>query len=151
MTIDCDVLQADGGTRTASINGALLALTDAPRASLANADPARPILRDRIAAISVGLVDGVAVLDLDYEEDVAAAVDMNVVMTGSGRFVEIQGTGEEDTFADDDLAVLLQLARKGIRQLTEFQRGLLADRCPAQQRVPPKILSSPKAFDRPFV
>ncbi len=78
----------------------------------------------------MGLVDGVAVLDLDYEEDVAAAVDMNVVMTGSGRFVEIQGTGEEDTFADDDLAVLLQLARKGIRQVTEFQRGLLADRCP---------------------
>ena len=128
MTIDCDVLQADGGTRTASINGALIAMIDALGTIAAAQDPPRPILLDSVAAISVGLVNGSPVLDLDYQEDVAAAVDMNVVMTGSGRFVEIQGTGEQATFADEDLAALLHLARQGIRQLTDFQRTLLANR-----------------------
>ena len=126
ITVDCDVLQADGGTRTASITGATIALIDAIhsiRKSLP--DPTRYPLRDSLAAISVGIVDGSAILDLDYELDFAADVDMNVVMTGKGRFVEIQGTGEEATFSDKELQALLKLGRRGIQQLTQVQKMAL--------------------------
>jgi ribonuclease PH len=133
ITVDCDVLQADGGTRTASITGAFLALVDAiatlrDRGMLP--DPARSPLRDSVAAVSVGVVDGTALLDLNYQEDVAAAVDMNVVMTGQGRYVELQGSGEEATFTQDELAQLLALAHEGIRQLTEQQRAVLGPAWP---------------------
>lgn len=126
ITVDCDVLEADGGTRTASITGGFLALVEAV-ASVRKLlpDPARYPLRDSVAAISVGLVDGQFVLDLDYAQDSAAAVDMNVVMTGSGRFVEVQGTGEEATFSDEELQTLLKLARRGISQVVEIQRRAL--------------------------
>ncbi len=129
ITVDCDVLCADGGTRTASITGAYLALHDAIewlRETGALPNPDHPPLRDSVAAISVGLIDGEPLLDLDYQEDLAAIVDMNVVMTGQGRFVEIQGTGEEATFTDEELAQLLALARRGIGQLTELQRATIS-------------------------
>jgi ribonuclease PH len=129
ITIDCDVLEADGGTRTLSITGGFIALVDALCAIRKDLpDPARLPLSDSVAAISVGLVDGRPVLDLDYAEDVSAAVDMNVVMTGSRRFVEIQGTGEEATFSDEELSALLGLARSGIAELTAVQRKVLG-RC----------------------
>ncbi len=104
ISVDCDVLEADGGTRTASITGAYVALVDAVRSIEKELpDRNRFPLTQSVAAVSVGIADGQAVLDLDYQEDVSASVDMNVVMTGSGRFIEIQGTGEEATFDDDDL------------------------------------------------
>ncbi|HPM81334.1 MAG TPA: ribonuclease PH [Candidatus Anammoximicrobium sp.] len=131
ITVDCDVLEADGGTRTASISGGFLALADAVRSIAASLpDPHRWPLRDSVAAVSVGIVHGKPALDLDYQQDAAASVDMNVVMTGSGRFVEIQGTGEEATFDDDDLQSLLCLARRGIAQLTEKQRQTLGKHWP---------------------
>ncbi len=131
ITVDCDVLEADGGTRTASVTGGFIALVDALR-SLKDQlpDPATYPLRDSVAAVSVGLVDGRPTLDLDYEQDFAASVDMNVVMTGKGRFVEIQGTGEEATFDDQQLDELLKLARRGIAQLTEIQREALGRNWP---------------------
>ncbi len=190
IVVDCDVLEADGGTRTASITGAFVALVDAIAsidalktqslgvraqvASVANAlrgvpepnviperhagtfptgnDPtlqassssrvpaegnpaARYPLTHSVAAISVGLVDGVPVLDLDYKEDFAASVDMNVVMTGDGRFVEVQGTGEEATFSADELNALVALARGGIEQLAAMQRAALGERWPWPQSV----------------
>jgi len=125
IVVDCDVLEADGGTRTASITGALVALVDAIRSLPQLPFPDRHPLRDSIAAISVGIVDGRAVLDLDYVEDSAASVDMNVVMTGGGRFVEIQGTGEEATFSERELSSLIKLAKGGIAQLTEAQQKAL--------------------------
>jgi ribonuclease PH len=125
ITVDCDVLEADGGTRTASITGAFIALVDAIASIKQLPFPDRSPLTGSIAAVSVGLVDDKAALDLDYQEDVAASVDMNVVMTGAGRFVEVQGTGEEATFSDDDLAALLKLAKGGIRALTEIQKKAL--------------------------
>ncbi len=125
ITLDCDVLEADGGTRTAAINGALVALHDA-FVKLSNQGAlARAPLRDTVCAISVGLVKGVPCLDLDYVEDSAAEVDMNVVMTGAGRFIELQGTGEGTTFGDDDLRALLRLARGGVRRIAAHQRRLL--------------------------
>lgn len=126
ITVDCDVLQADGGTRTASITGAFIALVDAI-ASIKKElpDPNNYPLRDNVAAISVGVVGGKPILDLDYELDVAADVDMNIVMTGSGRFVEIQGTGEEATFSEKELQQLLKLGRTGIKELTEIQKKSL--------------------------
>ncbi len=128
LTVDCDVLQADGGTRTASITGGFLAMCDAlyPVFGSSTEHP----LTDCVAAISVGMVGGVPTLDLDYEKDVAADVDMNVVMTGRGRFVEIQGTGEEATFDDAELAALLALARSGVAQLVQLQRETLGDQWP---------------------
>jgi ribonuclease PH len=129
--VDCDVLQADGGTRTASITGALIALVDAINAIRKELpDPSKYPLTDSVAAISVGIVDGKPTLDLEYAQDVEAEVDMNVVMTGRGRFVEIQGTGEEATFGDDDLAALLKLSRKGIAELTEIQKKALGKHWP---------------------
>jgi len=130
ITIDCDVLEADGGTRTTSISGALIALVDAVRTIKDLPEPNRCPLRDSIAAISCGIVDGRPVLDLDYKEDFAASVDMNIVMTGKGQFVEIQGNGEEATFDDEQLASLIKLARGGIRQLTAIQKKSLGKNWP---------------------
>ncbi|MBI3836392.1 MAG: ribonuclease PH [Planctomycetia bacterium] len=124
---DCDVLEADGGTRTASITGAMIALVDAVATI---PDLPKSPLKDSVAAISVGIVDGRAILDLDYQEDVAAEVDMNVVVTGSGRFVEIQGTGEEATFSETELAAMLKLARGGLTQIREIQRQALGKEWP---------------------
>ena len=132
ITVDCDVLEADGGTRTISITGALIALVDAlatiPAEELP--DQAKYSLRESVAAVSVGIVDGRPVLDLDYKEDFAATVDMNVVMTGNGQFVEVQGTGEEATFSEGQLTAMLSLARSGIRQLTEMQHAALGEAWP---------------------
>ena len=126
--VDCDVIQADGGTRTAAITGGFIALADA-LAKLVEAQllPSLP-LRDQVAAASVGVVAGTAVLDLDYPEDSSAEVDMNVVMTGSGEFVEIQGTAEQVPFGPDRLQEMLALARRGIEQLVALQRRALAAR-----------------------
>jgi ribonuclease PH len=126
ITVDCDVLQADGGTRTASITGGFIALADAVAAAVPGSTVGDGPLRDSVAAISVGVVGDEVKLDLDYQWDVAADVDMNVIMTGGGRFVEIQGTGEEATFDDDQLAKMLQLAKQGIKQLTDKQLASLA-------------------------
>lgn len=125
ITVDCDVLQADGGTRTASITGGFIALADAVALAIPGATLGEGPLRDSVAAVSVGLINDALHLDLDYPLDAAADVDMNVVMTGSGRFVEIQGTGEEATFDDAQLTEMLRLARKGIDELTRFQRHSL--------------------------
>jgi ribonuclease PH len=129
IQIDCDVLQADGGTRTAAITGAYVALADAvswlaERGSLAKAS-ASP-LKTSVAAISVGIVDGEPRLDLAYEEDVRAEVDMNVVCTGSGEFVEVQGTGEGATFGREALDAMLALALRGCAELTAIQQAALA-------------------------
>lgn len=125
ITIDCDVLEADGGTRTASITGAFIALVDALR-TIESLPKSRPgPLKTNLAAVSVGIVDGRPLLDLDYQEDFAAAVDMNVVMTGEGQFVEVQGTGEEATFSQDELTRLIALASRGIRELTAIQKKAL--------------------------
>lgn len=121
ITVDCDVLQADGGTRTASITGGFIAMVDAIRSFMPAAEIGRGPLIESVAAISVGVVGGIVQLDLDYALDVAADVDMNIVMTGGGRFIEIQGTGEEATFDDDELARMLALGRKGIAELTRHQ------------------------------
>jgi ribonuclease PH len=126
LWVDCDVLEADGGTRTASITGAYAALELALRRLVARGELERLPLRDSVAAVSVGIVDGELVLDLPYAEDSRAEVDMNVVATGSGRFVEIQGTGEEGTFSPEDLKSLTELALVGIRELTRVQREALA-------------------------
>ena len=125
LTIDCDVLQADGGTRTAAITGGFIALVDAVNSVFGNSSKEAYPLRTSLAAISVGIVQGVPALDLDYEKDYQADVDMNVVMTGQGRFVEIQGTGEEATFDDSELSALLTLAKSGIAQLTAIQKESL--------------------------
>jgi ribonuclease PH len=125
VAIDCDVLDADGGTRTASITGAYIALVDAMETIGSSFDPDRLPIRSSVAAVSVGLFEGEALLDLDYSEDVEAAVDMNVVMTGDGRFIEVQGTGEEATFSEAELQTLLTLARRGIEQLTVLQQAAL--------------------------
>jgi ribonuclease PH len=131
ITVDCDVLQADGGTRTASITGGMIALIDAIHSIKGQLpDAGRFPLRDSVAAVSVGVVDGRTVLDLDYEMDAAAQVDMNVVMTGCGQYVEIQGTGEESTFSEKQLYELIKLARTGIANLTGIQRASLARNWP---------------------
>jgi ribonuclease PH len=125
ITVDCDVLQADGGTRTLAITGGFVALADAV-ASLADRLPApRAVFRDSIAAISLGLVDGRLLLDLDYSEDSRAQVDCNIVMTGAGEFVEIQATAEGRTFTQAQFDEQLQLARTGIARLTALQRETL--------------------------
>jgi ribonuclease PH len=124
--VDCDVLQADGGTRTAAITGSYVALALAVRKLMAEKKiSANPILR-AVAAVSVGMVGGQALLDLCYTEDVAAAVDMNLVMNSAGEFIELQGTGEEATFTDQQLAELLAVGKAGIRQLLAAQEAALA-------------------------
>ncbi len=126
IVVDCDVLQADGGTRTAAVSGGYVALHDAiTRLVLAGALTEHALV-DQVAAVSVGIVDGRAVLDLPYEEDVRADTDMNVVMTGSGRFVEVQGTAEHEPFDRGELDQLLDLAVRGIAQIHEAQRDTLA-------------------------
>ena len=129
ITVDCDVLEADGGTRTASITGAFVALVDAIHSMKGLLGDRQP-LKDSVAAVSVGLVECKPVLDLDYHEDFAAEVDMNVVMTGAGRFVEVQGTGEEATFSEQELNALVKLARGGIRKLEQFQQEALGKQWP---------------------
>ena len=126
--IDCDVIQADGGTRTASITGAYVALVDAFQKMVKERKIERVPIRDSVAAISVGKVDGRALLDLNYEEDSKAEVDMNVVMTGSGRFVEIQGTAEGAVFTKMEMDQLTEMAQKGIRDLTRIQKKSLEGR-----------------------
>lgn len=130
LTIDCDVLQADGGTRTAAITGGMIALIDAVNSVFKGVPTDAYPLRDSVAAISVGIVDGQPSLDLDYLRDVRADVDMNVVMTGRNKFVEIQGTGEEATFDDDELHSLLKLAKQGISQLHAEQKSALGSDWP---------------------
>lgn len=125
ITIDCEVLQADGGTRTAAITGGFVALTLACSRLVDRGLLDSLPLRDTIAAISAGIVDGEARLDLPYVEDAAAEVDMNIVMTGSGKFVELQGTGEEAVFDDHQLRELLRLGRKGIEEISRIQRDAL--------------------------
>ncbi|MGS0763929.1 ribonuclease PH [Syntrophomonas curvata] len=123
--IDCDVIQADGGTRTASVTGSFVALGLALK-KLKDRGVIESIpLKDYVAAISVGIVEGTPVLDLEYVEDSNADVDMNVIMTGSGEFVEIQGTGEKSVFSRQDLDVLLTLARKGIQELITLQKSII--------------------------
>ena len=126
VTIDCDVLQADGGTRTASITGAFVALALAIRQLLEFRVLRASPLRDYLAATSVGLVAGVPMLDLCYEEDSRADVDMNVVMTGGGRFIEVQATAEHKPFDDAQMAELISLARGGIARLVEIQKEAVA-------------------------
>lgn len=121
IVIDCDVLQADGGTRTASITGAWIALADAVETLLEQGLIKKSPLKDSVAAISSGIVKGQPVLDLDYVEDSGAEVDMNFVMTGDGRFVEVQGTAEEEPFTADQLDALRELASHGCRELTTLQ------------------------------
>lgn len=144
LWLDCDVLEADGGTRTASINGAFVALVDA-LAALHERDQKKPpqlgmpcpapstVLKDSVAAISVGLLDGAELLDLEYREDKDAEVDFNVVMTGRGQFIEVQGGGEEATFARSQLDRLLDLGSQGVRAATDSQRAALGDRWPFPQ------------------
>ena len=122
ITLDCDVLQADGGTRTASITGAWVALRDCVNWMMARDMLARDPIRDHVAAISCGIYQGAPVLDLDYPEDLAASTDANFVMTGSGGIVEVQGTAEEAPFSQDEFITLLDLARGGIARLVELQK-----------------------------
>ncbi|MHB8520942.1 MAG: ribonuclease PH [Limisphaerales bacterium] len=124
--IDCDVLQADGGTRTASITGSFVALCLAVKRLLATGKISENPVRSAVAALSVGIVRQQALLDLCYEEDAAAQVDLNLVMTSAGEFVELQGTGEESTFTDAQLAAMLALGRRGMRELFALQEAALA-------------------------
>jgi len=126
IKVDCDVLQADGGTRTASITGACIAVHDAFAWMVQTGRLSVSPVRRRVAAISVGVVDGEPRLDLNYEEDVRAGVDMNVVMSSEGRFVEVQGTGEHGTFARQELDALLAQAEHGIRLLDAAQQDVLS-------------------------
>lgn len=125
ITLDCDVLQADGGTRTAAITGAFVAAHDAVSGLLAAGALERTPVRDFVAAVSVGLYEGSAVLDLDYAEDSACDTDLNVVMTGAGGFVEVQGTAEGDPFTREQMDRLVDLAAGGIRRLVEAQKAAL--------------------------
>ena len=134
VIVDCDVLQADGGTRTASISGGFVALHDALTRLVQSRQLAEHPLTDHLAAVSVGIIDGVPMLDLPYVEDSRAEVDMNVVMTGAGRFVEVQGTAEGLPFSRSELDDLLGLAESGIAEIVEAQRAVLADPPPAQAK-----------------
>jgi ribonuclease PH len=125
ITLDCDVLQADGGTRTAAITGAWVALRDAIDGLLARGEISTDPIHAQIAAVSVGLVQGVAVLDLDYAEDATAETDMNLVMDGEGRFVEVQGTAEGVPFSREELDALLAIGAAGIREIQSAQRAAL--------------------------
>ncbi len=126
ITLDCDVLQADGGTRTAAITGAYVAMSIALKKLLKAGVLKKSPLRDTVAATSVGIVKGIPVLDLCYEEDAAAQVDMNLVMTGEGKFIEVQATAEQIPFDDPQLAELIHLARNGIKELIALQNEALS-------------------------
>lgn len=124
LWVDCDVLQADGGTRTASITGSFAALRIAIDKLLADGSLEEDPIKEAVAAISVGIVNGKPLLDLCYEEDLAAEVDMNIVMTESGRFVEVQGTAEEEPYTVEELEAMLKHGKKGIKELIKYQKSL---------------------------
>ncbi len=134
LWIDCDVLEADGGTRTAAVNGAFVALVDALAAQKRLLGPPAAIVRDSVAAVSVGLVNGAELLDLDYGEDKDADVDLNLVMTGAGAFVEVQAGGEEATFSRGQLDRLLQLGQAGVAAITALQRRALGASWPLEEK-----------------
>jgi len=127
ITLDCDVIQADGGTRTASITGAWVALRDAVNWIEANNKITKPILIEQIASVSVGLVDDEVLLDLEYVEDVRAQTDMNIVMNSSGGFIEVQGTAEKQSFSRQQMDQMLEYAQRGIDSLMQAQNTTLAD------------------------
>lgn len=130
LWVDCDVLEADGGTRTAAISGAFVALTLALRKHESQIGPPKNIITDSLAAISVGLLNDEVLLDLEYVEDRDAEVDMNLVMTGSGKFIEVQGTGEESTFSRSQLQQLLDMGERGVAAVTAKQREILGSAWP---------------------
>src|SRR5262245_2833598 len=130
LWIDCDVLEADGGTRTASINGAYVALIDGLLILAPQIGPPGGVLTGSVAAVSVGIFDNLVLLDLDYREDKDAEVDLNLVMTGGGQFIEVQGTGEEATFSRAQLDQLLELGQKGVTAITAAQRQALGPAWP---------------------
>lgn len=130
ITVDCDVLEADGGTRTLSITGGFLALVDAVSAIQEPGFNVKKVFRDSVAAVSVGVSNGQPILDLDYVEDSRADVDMNVVMTGSGKFIEVQGTAERNSFDRSVLNAQLDLAERGIAELTRLQYQTLGEKWP---------------------
>ena len=125
IVIDCDVIQADGGTRCAAITGGMVALNDAVAKLMADGTLAENPIRRQIAAVSVGVCDGVPTLDLDYAHDSTAEVDLNVIMTDKGRFVELQGCAEHKAFSDQDLAAMIDLAKKGLKKLFALQKKAL--------------------------
>lgn len=129
VILDCDVLQADGGTRTASINGAFIAMVQALRRWRKEHRLTTWPVRDYVAAVSVGIVEGKPVLDMNYDRDVRAEVDMNIVMTGTGRYIEVQGNAEHNPFSHDDLLKLLRLANQGIQKILAVQKKILGDVC----------------------
>ena len=126
VTLDCDVLQADGGTRTASISGAYVALALAMQRMVANKKLKKNPLHGQVAAVSVGIYRGAAVLDLDYDEDSQAETDMNVVMNDAGRFIEVQGTAEGHAFSQDEMNEMMALAKNGIEHIVNLQNEVLA-------------------------
>lgn len=126
VTVDCDVIQADGGTRTASITGGYVALVDAINHMREQKVISRDPIVSQVASVSVGVYQGIPILDLDYPEDSNCETDMNVVMTDAGRFIEVQGTAEGEAFSEEDLNAMLQLAKSGIAQLIEKQKQALA-------------------------
>ena len=126
VTLDCDVIQADGGTRTASISGAFVALSIAMQELLDTKTIKKNPLHGHVAAVSVGIYRGTAVLDLDYPEDSEAETDMNIVMNNVGRFIEVQGTAEGHAFSDDEFTTMLALARKGVDEIISVQNEVLA-------------------------
>jgi ribonuclease PH len=127
ITIDCDVLQADGGTRTAAITGSYVAFALASQHLLRAGKISRPLTIDQVAAISVGIVDNIPLLDLKYDEDSRAEVDMNVVCTGDGRFIELQGTAEREPFSREQMDKLVALGMVGIEELIGLQKQVIAD------------------------
>lgn len=127
ITLDCDVIQADGGTRTASITGACVALVDAINTLISNGKIKKNPIKSLVAAVSVGIVNGEALCDLEYIEDSNAETDMNVVMTDDGRIIEVQGTAEGEPFSHEELLTLLELAKNGIKTITEAQKQALKD------------------------
>jgi ribonuclease PH len=130
LWLDCDVLEADGGTRTASINGSFVALVDALHANRGVLGPPELLIKDSVAAVSVGTVNNKELLDLDYSEDKEASVDLNLIMTGSGEFVEVQGAGEEATFTRQQFDRLLKLGKMGIEVITRAQKRCLGANWP---------------------
>jgi len=140
--IDCDVIDADGGTRCASVTGASVALQLALKKLFPKQDPKKPIMREGIGAISVGVVKGAPVLDLDYAEDSTAEVDMNIIMTESGKFVEIQGTAEEQPFTYEELEQMMGLARNGLKKIFDIQKNVVEvnkQRPPGNKRAPKNL------------
>jgi ribonuclease PH len=142
LCIDCDVLQADGGTRTASITGACVAASLAVQKLITDGLLAKSPIRKLIAAVSVGVLKGEALLDLNYIEDKDAAVDMNLVMTEDGQFVEVQGSGEEQTFSESELSAMLGLGKRGIAELIRAQRAAINSAAPVEVS-PPTGLTFP--------